>query len=143
MRVKSIAGRLRSAARGCFLKGCRLTKAHIRHEFWALVKSAERLKSGAEMSQRLATRSARRVLRPTGFFARLGQGAYIGSGGVHRVRGANSPKVVTSPFEDDDEDEDDRGAHAPLMIPKLAESVGPVAILDPLAGPIAHLLAQV
>jgi hypothetical protein len=29
------------------------------------------------------------------------------------------------------------------MIPKLAESVGPVAILDPLAGSIAHLLAQV
>ena len=29
------------------------------------------------------------------------------------------------------------------MIPKLAEGVGPVAILDPLTGPIAHLLAQI
>src|SRR5258708_13186150 len=95
------------------------------------------------MSQRLATPSARRVLRPTGFFARLGQGAYIGSGGVHRVRGANSPKVAKSPFEDETDYKDDRGAHAPLMIPKLAESVGPVAILDPLPAPIAHLFAQV
>jgi hypothetical protein len=60
--------------------------------------------------------SARRVFRPAGFFAPAGQGAHIGSGG-------------TSHF-------------APLMIPKLAESVGPVAILDPLAGAFTHLLAQ-
>jgi hypothetical protein len=82
---------------------------------WALVKSTERLKTGAEMSQRLATPLARRVFRPTGFLAPPGQGAYIGR--------------RTSHF-------------APLMIPKLAESVGPVAILDPLAGAFTHLLAQ-
>jgi hypothetical protein len=84
----------------------------------------------AEMSQRLATPSARRVFRPTEFLAPPGQGAYIKS------RGAKFAKVQTSPFEDDLE------SSRSLMIPKLAESIGPVTILDPLAGAFTHLLAQ-
>jgi hypothetical protein len=78
-------------------------------------------KTGAEMSQRLATPSARRVLRPTGVFAPPGQMACTGSEGILRVKGRTSgqgrelAKVATSPFEDEDEDddEDDWGACAP------------------------------
>src|SRR5258708_39373430 len=87
------------------------------------------------MSQRLATRSARRVLRPTGFFARLGQGAYIGSGGVHRVRGANSPKVAKSPFEDEDDDEDDRGGSCPPNDSKTGGKRWPSCDPGPVGGP--------
>jgi hypothetical protein len=51
------------------LQGVLVTKTLNHDESWALVKSTERLKTGAEMSQRRATRPARRVLRPTEFFA--------------------------------------------------------------------------
>src|SRR5258708_21981333 len=89
------------------------------------------------MSQRLATPWERRVLRPTGFFARLGQGAYIGSGGVHRVRGANQPKVAKSPFEDedDDEDEDDRGGSCPPNDSKTGGKRWPSCDPGPVGGP--------
>src|SRR5258708_26667733 len=97
------------------------------------------------MAPRLATPSARRGLRPPRFFPRLGQGdtsgqgAYIGSGARSRQKWQNHPSRTRTTTRT----RTIGGAHAPLMIPKLAESVGPVAILDPLAGPIAHLLAQV
>ena len=95
---------LRAGFEPCRARSCSkvfsLPKTLNRHESWALVKSTERLKTGAEMSQQLATRSERRVLRRTGF------------GGIHRVRGRTShlgtrtrQKVATSPFKDDDEDD--------------------------------------
>src|SRR5258708_25293980 len=84
--------------------------------------------------------SPHRVLRPTGSGGHTsGQGAYIGSGARTRQKWQNHPSRTRTTTRT----RTIGGAHAPLMIPKLAESVGPVAILDPLAGPIAHLLAQV
>jgi hypothetical protein len=94
---------------------CLVTKTLNRHQSWALVKSTERLKTGAEKSSGVFIPSARRVLRPTGVFAPSasspaglfvppGQGHTPGSGGIHRVRvayiksrGANSAKGEQHP----------------------------------------------
>src|SRR5258708_30094700 len=92
------------------------------------------------MSWHRTSSSPHRVLRPTGSGGHTsGQGAYIGSGARTRQKWQNHPSRTRTTTRT----RTIGGAHAPLMIPKLAESVGPVAILDPLAGPIAHLLAHV